>query len=204
MDNEKDKQLIADYLDGNELALKELINQYLKPIYNFIYHFIGGRPEAEDITQEVFVKMWRNLKKPALSHSALSSWPKCLSKGFNPKKGSFKTWLYVIARNTAIDFLKKKKHLNFSDLNTREENANIENILVDPEPLPSELFDQKDLSEKLLSVMQKLSPHYRAIIFLHYHNELTFQEIAEIFNQPLNTVKSQHLRALIKLRELIK
>lgn len=135
MTNITDEQLISDYLEGDEKTIELLISRYLKPIYNFVYHFIGGQPEAEDITQETFVKVWRNLKK------------------FKPEK-SFKTWLYTIARNTAIDFLKKKKHFNFSDLNTREESANIENMLIDPEPLPSEIFDQKDLSEKLLSTMQ--------------------------------------------------
>lgn len=185
MSEENDKKLIVDYLDGNVPALEELINQYLQPIYNFVYHFIGGRPEAEDITQEVFVKVWRHLKK------------------FNQQK-SFKTWLYAIARNTAIDFLKKKKHLNFSDLDTREESTKIENMLVDPEPLPSEIFDQKDLSEKLLSVMQKLSLRYRTILYLYYYNHFTFQEISEILKESINTIKSLHRRGIIKLRELIK
>ncbi len=183
--NYSDEQLVNNYLKGDEKSLEVIIKNYLKPIYNFIYHFINGRPETEDITQEVFVKVWRHLKK------------------FNPEK-SFKTWLYIIARNTAIDFLKKKKHLNFSDLETKEENITVDNILVDPEPLPSELFDQKDLAERLSAVMQKLSPRNRVILYFFYYEHFTLQEISEILNEPINTVKSLHRRAIIKLRELLK
>ncbi len=59
-----DEQLINSYLKGNEKALEILVSRYLKPIYNFTYRYVGDTHYAEDITQEVFVKMWRNLKKP--------------------------------------------------------------------------------------------------------------------------------------------
>jgi len=58
-----DEQLVINYLKGDEKSLEVLIKRYLKPIYNFAFQFVGNSPEAEDITQEVFVKMWRNLKK---------------------------------------------------------------------------------------------------------------------------------------------
>ncbi len=108
-----DRQLIYDYLKkGDEKSLEILIQRYLKPVYGFAYRYVGNVQEAEDIAQEVFVKVWKNLKKPALS----------LSKGFDPKKGNFKAWIFTIAKNTAFDFLKKKKSLQFSDLQ-KEENV---------------------------------------------------------------------------------
>ncbi len=72
MKNISDEQLIADYLKGEENSLEILIRRHLKTIYNFAYRYVGNVQEAEDITQETFVKAWRNLKRPALS----------LSKGF--------------------------------------------------------------------------------------------------------------------------
>jgi len=63
MKNYSDRKLIADYLKGDEKSLEILIQQYLKPIYNFVYRYAGNAQDAEDITQDVFVKVWRNLKK---------------------------------------------------------------------------------------------------------------------------------------------
>ena len=88
--NESDKQLIINYLKGDEKSLELLIQSYLKPIYSFVYRCTGNTQDAEDVTQEVFVKVWRNLKK------------------FDQRK-SFKTWIFAIAKNTAFDHLKKRK-----------------------------------------------------------------------------------------------
>lgn len=86
IENQDDNQLIAEYLQGREQALEILINKYLGQIYGFVYRLVGKPEEAEDITQEVFVKVWRSLKK------------------FDKEK-SFKPWLFKIAKNTAMDFL---------------------------------------------------------------------------------------------------
>lgn len=89
-----DEILIKKYLQGDEKSLEILIQRYLKPIYSFIYRFIGNKQDAEDVTQEVFVKAWRNFKK------------------FDQEK-KFKTWIFSIAKNTAIDFLKKRRQFRF-------------------------------------------------------------------------------------------
>src|SRR3989338_146778 len=95
-EDRSDQQLIADYLTGDEKSLKILYGRYLKPIYSFVYRYVGGGQDVEDVTQDAFVKVWRNLKK------------------FDQNK-SFKTWIFSIAKNTAIDFLKKKKAIPFSE-----------------------------------------------------------------------------------------
>ncbi len=94
---DSDQKLIANYLAGDEKSLEILINRYLRPIYSFVYRHVGNGEVAEDITQEVFVKVWRNLKK------------------FDQNK-SFKTWIFTIAKNTSFDFFKKKKAIPFSEL----------------------------------------------------------------------------------------
>ncbi|MFA6919366.1 MAG: sigma-70 family RNA polymerase sigma factor, partial [Patescibacteria group bacterium] len=91
-----DEQLVQQYLSGDEKSLEVLIQKYLKPIYNFVYRYVGDMANAEDLTQEVFVKVWKNIKK------------------FDRKK-SFKTWIFCIAKNTAFDYLRKKKSIPLSN-----------------------------------------------------------------------------------------
>ncbi len=88
MDEKTDKLLVSEYLAGDEKALGELIALYLKPVYNFVYHIARNAEDTEDITQETFVKAWRNLKR-------------------YDQRQNFKTWLFTIARNTPL-FIEKK------------------------------------------------------------------------------------------------
>jgi RNA polymerase sigma-70 factor (ECF subfamily) len=184
MENLSDEKLIESYFKGDEKSLEILIRRYLKPIYNFIFGFVGGREEAEDITQEAFVKMWRHLKK------------------FNSNK-SFKTWLFQIAKNTAIDWLRKKKAIPISQFDNEEGENVIMETLTDPEPLPSKILEQKDLAEELAQTMEELSAKNRLVLSLYYNDHFTLQEIAEISEEPLNTIKSRHRRALIMLRKIL-
>jgi RNA polymerase sigma-70 factor (ECF subfamily) len=190
-----DNQIITDYLGGDKKSLEILIKRYLKPIFSFVCRYVGNSQEAEDITQEVFVKTWRNLKKfkPEYKYAPNRT---CSGSGF-------KTWIFSIAKNTSINFLKKKKAIPFSEFeNERGENTLIE-TLADPALLVSKLLEQADITRMLTSVMEKLSPNYRMVLFLRYNDHFTFREIAEVLREPLNTVKSRHRRALIMLRKLL-
>ncbi len=196
-----DAQLIAAYLKGDEKAFEILVKRYLKPIYSFVYKNIGNPEVAEDITQEVFVKVWKNLKKPALSllavsRSTLSSRPKCLpnpSKGFDPKKGKFSTWIFTIAKNASIDFLRKKKPTIPLDLSEP----------VDCEISPEQKAYNKSKENFLTTVLTQLSPKYKEVLVLRYQNNFTFRKIAEQLGKPINTVKSWHRRGLANLKELL-
>jgi RNA polymerase sigma-70 factor (ECF subfamily) len=185
MNNLSDEQLVHDYLKHkDEKSLEILIARYLKPIYGFVYKYSNLLNETEDITQEVFVKVWRNLKK------------------FDQKK-SFKTWLFQIAKNTAIDFLRQKKNIPFSAFETEEGKNPLADTLIDRNPLPTEIFDQKKLAKILAATIDKLSEKYRQVLHLRYKDQFTFQEIAETLNEPIDTVKSRHRRALIALKGMI-
>ncbi|MCL5010818.1 MAG: RNA polymerase sigma factor [Patescibacteria group bacterium] len=188
-----DEQLVFLYLRGDEGALEVLINRYLKPIYNFTGRLAGSAKNAEDLTQETFIKAWRHLKKPALS----------MSNGFNPKKGSFKNWLFRIAKNTAIDFLKKKKELPFSSFDTSGGFNIIADMAADPLPLPQEMAEQKETAQKLALYIKKLPKNQQIVLLLHYNEHLTFQEIADLLKKSANTVKSRHWRALASLKKLL-
>lgn len=179
-----DEKLVNDYLAGDKKSLEVLIERHLKPIYNFIYYYVGDAPSAEDVTQDVFVRVWRKINK------------------FDEKK-SFKTWLFSIAKNAALDFLKKKKAVPFSELENEEgENAIIE-TMADPAPLPDELLARADLSKLISGALAKLPPAVRGVLLLHHYDQFTFEEVAETLGEPLNTVKSRYRRALIKLRKIL-
>ncbi len=184
MENLSDTELAVLAAKNNQPALEILIRRYLKPAYSFIYHYLNNPVEAEDAVQEVFIKLWKNLKK------------------YNPQQ-SFKSWFFSIAKNTAIDFLRKKKMLTFSDWADSADELSPINTLADPLPLPDELLAKSDLTQTLSSALTKLSFKYRLVLLLHYQEQLTFQEIAACLAEPLDTVKSRHRRALIILRKLL-
>ena len=179
-----DEKLVAEYLKGDEKSLEILIKQYLKPTYSFVYRYLGNASDAEDITQEVFVRMWRNIKK------------------FDQQK-NFKTWIFSIAKNASIDFLRKKKTIPFSEFENEEGGNAIVDTLVDPAPLPDEIIERADMVHLLTSALEKLSPKYRMVLFLRYNDHFTFREIAESLGEPLHTIKSRHRRALIALKEIL-
>ncbi len=158
-----------------------MVKRYLKPIYSFIYRNIGNPEAAEDITQETFVKVWKNLKKPALSPS----------KGFDSKKGKFSTWIFTIAKNASIDFLRKKKRIVPLDLNEP----------IDCEISPEQKAYNKSKENFLTNVLTQLSPKYKEVLVLRYQKNFTFRKIAEELGKPVNTIKSWHRRGLLALRK---
>lgn len=180
-----DEKLVEKYLAGDEKSLESLIKKYLTPIYRFIFRYIGDTDDAQDITQEVFIKMWRNIRR------------------FRVKDGNFKAWLFAIAKNASIDFLKKKKVLPFSRFENEKGENWLTQTITDLSPLPSEIFERLDIAKVLNSVIQKLSIKYREVLLLRYNDNFTFREIAETLEKPLDTVKSQHRRAIVILRKSV-
>lgn len=182
MDVDTDRQLIARYLAGDASSLEILFARYLRATYGFVYHYVGNAHDAEDITQEAFVRAWRNLRK------------------FDRRK-NFKTWMFSIAKNAAIDVLKKKKPAAFSDFDTDEGDNVIAETFADVAPLPDALLERKDIAGVLASAMGQLSPNYRAVLSLRYTDRMNFREIGEVLGAPLHTVKSRHRRALLALKK---
>lgn len=185
MENKKDIELIQDYIRGGNDALDFLIARYYKQIYNFVYRFVYSEQDANDITQDTFIKVWKNIKK--------------INKNKN-----FKSWLYTIAKNTALDFVKKKKSLVFSDFENEEGDNAIFETIKDEDLLPDELLEKKDINHLLDNAISKLSISYRTVILLHNIEAMTFREISEILKESIDTVKSRYRRGIIMLRNLLK
>jgi RNA polymerase sigma-70 factor, ECF subfamily len=194
MDNQ-DKKIVSDYLAGREDNFQKLVSKYLRPIYNFLYQFTKDKTQADDLTQETFIKAWKNLKRFDQSKSLAPY-------GTGGSHSGFKTWLFTIAKNTAFDYFKKKKTISFSNFVDEEGNNKLENI-SDDNILPDEILNRKNIAEELEGKLQELPEHYRLILTLHYKEDFSLSEIAEILKIPYNTVKSQHQRGLLKLRRLL-
>lgn len=178
-----DIALTQKYLNGDIGTFTELVDIYLEPTYAFIYRLCGNAEDASDITQETFVKVWKNLSK------------------YDPAQ-SFKTWLFTIARNTTIDWFRKRKSIPFSSME-HEESDNFGGNIVDTEPLAHELFEKAEIGEKVKAALDTLPVDQRAVVTLHYEQEMTFEEISKILDKSVNTVKSQYRRALMKMKQVL-
>lgn len=179
IEEKDDKTIIYEYLQGNEQALEILVARYIKPIYSFIYRNIGDAVAAEDVTQEVFVKVWRNIKK------------------FNLQK-DFKPWVFQIAKNASIDYLRKRKTVPFS----RFENQQGQNVLM--ETVADDSLDiVESLSNKteMQTILATLPEKDRQLIELRHRQGMSFKEISENLQQSINTIKSRYRRIIINIRK---
>lgn len=176
-----DEQLVLQFLAGDEKAFEVLVEKYLKPLYNFIFRLVRDKEAANDIIQDVFVKVWKNL-----------------SSYESQKK--FSTWIFAVAKNAAFDFLKKKKAIPFSAF----ENADKGNILeyIEDETIlhSHELLQKMDNKKEAEEMLASLPVQTRTILLLHHVHGLTLVEIAEIMGHSRNTIKSKYRRTIIFLR----
>ena len=181
----QDTQLIEKYLKGDEQSLEILIQRYFKLVYSFVIRSLGNKEEAEDLTQEIFLKVWNNLKK------------------FNPEK-SFKTWIFTIAKNTLIDYFRKKKIYTVSSVvNDEGEEVDILDTIANQDLSALENIEQQEIKSELEKNLLKLSADDRMLLLFYYEQRMNFREIAEMLEEPVDTVKSRHRRALIKLRKFL-
>lgn len=184
----KDFQLIDDAIDKeDEQAYAELMDRYKRPVYHMILKMIRNTDDAEDLTIEAFAKAFKNLHK-------------------FKKDYTFSTWLFRIATNNAIDFIRKKKLKTFS-LNTSFSDDSGEAVTIDVEdnnlnPQEETIKDQK--IELVQMFVTKLPPKYQRLVRLRYFDELSYDEIAKTLDAPLGTVKAQLHRARELMYDLVK
>ena len=175
-----DEELVAAYLAGDESSFASLVQRHLKSVYSFAVHSVGDA--AEDIAQDTFLKAWKNLRR------------------YDPRSAKFKTWLLRIARNTIIDHLRRKKSFVFSDLGNEHDDT-FADRLPDTSPLPDEILAHAQETQTLAETLDTLPPAQREVLLLRYMNQLSFEEIGEVLDEPPSTVRSRHHRGLAELRK---
>ncbi len=175
MDQKIEVEIIAKVLKGDRQAYALLVDEYKSPIYNLAYRMIANADDADDVTQETFIRAYQYLWR------------------YDPRKKFF-VWLYTLAFNLIKNHLRKNKKERLSE----ELRAS---SLTDNSPSPEEkLIEDQEISSCLL----RLEDELRALLIMKYKQELSFEEIAEITGKSLSAIKMRIYRGLEKLRELIK
>lgn len=184
-----DTQLIHRIIDGDRSQFNTLVWRWEKPLYNFILRYLGNKELARDVTQKVFIRVYKNLTKLK-----------------DPAK--FSSWIYQIASNLCKDEIKKMSRRDFISLDLIQENHDNEGYRL-PEQLkeqenalPDARVNQKQVSSIVQKALKQLPEEQRVVIIMKEYQGLKFKEIAAALNQPLNTVKSRMYYGLNGLRKI--
>lgn len=173
-------------LGGDQAAYASLFSKYKDSIYYMILKMVHNRDDADDLTVESFGKAFSNLEK------------------YTPEY-AFSTWLFKIASNNTIDFIRKKRMEVISlDDDQSNESQNISNTVSSDHPDPEETFIKKQRALLMREMMETLNPKYRILIQLRFFDELSYDEIARELDLPLGTVKAQLFRAKDLLYQVMK
>jgi RNA polymerase sigma-70 factor (ECF subfamily) len=177
---EHEKEIIARAVDGDEHAYLTLLNSYKPRIFSYILRTIRNYHDAEEIALDTFVRCFKSLKS------------------FDRSK-TFSTWIYTIAHNLTIDFLRKnRKHYEHLDDRPVDEMEIADNKIKEP----ATDYDKQIKLSKIERAMAQLASLDREIVILFHKEEKTYQEISTILKIPATTIKTRLHRARLKLREL--
>ena len=181
------KLVVRAVEDGDQRAYAELMTRYRDSVYFMLLKMVNNRDDAEDLTIEAFGKAFRNIKQYTPDYA-------------------FSTWLFKIATNNCIDFIRRKKKQTLS-IDTGFENSEGNEITIDikaESPDPEENMIKKQKGVAMREVVDRLKPRYKNLIELRYYKELSYEEIAAELDLPLGTVKAQLFRAREFLYNMLK
>lgn len=179
-----DEELIRRAAGGDSGAFETLLRACQKPVYNLALRMTGNPDDAQDLTQETFLRVWRGLSGYRFD-------------------ASFTTWLYRLTGNVCIDFLRRRRRENTVSL-YRGENEEWELSLPDPAPCAETQVMTRLTRGEVAEALNKLEPEYRQALILRVINGLSYAEIAAVLEVPEGTVKSRIARAREKMRRLLK
>lgn len=173
--------------NGDQRAYAELLNHYRDSLFFMLLKMTNNPTDAEDLTIEAFGKAFKNLHQYSPDYA-------------------FSTWLFKIAANNCIDFLRKHRRIQFADgvINEDDERTDYPSNIPSPTLDPEEKIIEKQKIKLMREVVERLKPHYRQLVEMRYFQELSYEEISEQLNLPLGTVKAQLFRAREFLYEILK
>jgi RNA polymerase sigma-70 factor, ECF subfamily len=179
-----DLQLVEQCMSGNEAAWEELVRLHTRRVYAVCYRFMGTADEAQDLTQEVFLRVFKTLKS------------------FRAGEGSFGVWLNRLTRNLLIDHYRRSRHDRQTD-SIEEQLAQIEETGAVTSRTDS-LLAGREAGEMLQAALQRLSPELRETVILRDVEEMEYREIAQVLNVPEGTVKSRLNRGRAELARVLR
>jgi RNA polymerase sigma-70 factor (ECF subfamily) len=168
----EDAELIHQVLTGRQEQYAYLVERYQEPLIHFLRNFLAFDDQVFDCAQDTFIAAYRNLWRYS-------------------EKYTFRAWLYAIGRNKAIDILRKRR---------QEVGAPFNNTLADGLPGPEEIWLAKEHAQVIEEILQGLPEHYRQALYLRYHQDLSYEEIAIVLKVPVSRVKTYLHRGKERLR----
>jgi RNA polymerase sigma-70 factor, ECF subfamily len=189
LDKLDDRELAAIAAEGRESAFNELLVRYERPVFSLVYRMVRDRSLAEDLAQEAFIKAFNGIGS------------------YNPSY-KFSSWIFKIANNLTIDHLRKRKLDTVSihgspHASSSEEEDRTRLTLEAHGETPEEFVENRELGSRIDAAMGHLRPEYRTAILLRHVEGHSYEEVAEIMEVPLGTVKTYIHRGRSELRELL-
>ena len=177
-----DGELLAKAITGREEGFEELVRRYQRPITGYVYRMVGNYDAALDVTQEVFIKVYNSMTRYSSEYK-------------------FSTWLYKISHNAAIDYLRRNSNHGQS-IESENEDGAYQRQFESKRPSPEVERERSEWRAEIAAVVKRLPTGYRELIVLRHTQDLSYDEIAEITNLPLGTVKNRLFRAREMMREM--
>jgi RNA polymerase sigma-70 factor (ECF subfamily) len=182
--------LVRRCIAGDVVAWEEIVQRYNRRIYNICYRFAGSGDDAQDLTQEVFIKMYRTLGT------------------YDVHKGAFMTWVTTITRNLLVDHFRKSKQDRMTEsLDTtpseHEDAMPLSEKIEDKAPAADASVQSREARELIHSALQKLSPELREAVILRDLQDMDYKDIATVLKVPEGTVKSRINRGRAELARLL-
>jgi RNA polymerase sigma-70 factor, ECF subfamily len=182
--------LVRRCVAGDAAAWEEIVRTMNRRIYNICYRFAGSPTDAEDLTQEVFIKIYRTIGS------------------FDPGKAAFNTWTTTVTRNLLVDHFRKTKNDRATDSiddsgSEDDERQSLSQQLEDQGPAPDTHMERRETKELVHAALQKLSPELREAVILRDLQDMDYREIATALKVPEGTVKSRINRGRAELARLL-
>jgi len=182
--------LVRRCIAGDAAAWEELVQRHHRRIYNICYRFAGSADDAEDLTQDVFVKMYRTLQS------------------YDVGKGAFMTWVTTITRNLLVDHFRKTKQDRVTDSldaapSEHEDSLPLSDQIEDQGATPDARAQTQQVGEVVQKALQKLSPDLREAVILRDLQDMDYRDIATVLKVPEGTVKSRINRGRAELARLL-
>jgi RNA polymerase sigma-70 factor (ECF subfamily) len=182
--------LIRRCIAGDAAAWEEIVQRYHRRIYNICYRFAGSGDDAQDLTQEVFIKMYRTLNT------------------YDVERAAFMTWVTTVTRNLLVDHFRKTKHDRMTDsldapISEHEDAMPLSDRIEDSSLPPDARVQSRETRESVHHALQKLSPELREAVILRDLQDMDYREIATVLRVPEGTVKSRINRGRAELARLL-